>query len=92
MLKELCVDGYLISDGTGRGTTYHLNTGQNLTSSGDYLNSNLNSSNSNLNSNLNSFGNNLNSCSDDNLKTCQETKKIKRRCSQQELFDMIKIS
>ena len=79
MLKELCVDGYLISDGIGRGTTYHLNTGQNLTSSGDNLNSNLNSSDSNLNSSA-----------EDNLKTYQETKKIKRRCSQQELFDMIR--
>ena len=46
MLKELCVDGYLISDGIGRGTTYHLNTGQNLTSSS----SNLTSSLSNLTS------------------------------------------
>ena len=112
MLKELCVDGYLISDGIGRGTTYHLNTGQNLTSSGDNLNSNLNSFDSNLNSNLNSFDsnlnsnlnssrnnlnsnlnsshNNLNSSAEDNLKTYQETKKIKRRCSQQELFDMIR--
>ena len=90
MLKELCVDGYLISDGIGRGTTYHLNTGQNLNSSGDNLNSNLNSSDSNLNSNLNSSDNNLNSSAEDNLKTYQETKKIKRRCSQQELFDMIR--
>jgi biotin operon repressor len=86
MLKELCVDGYLISDGIGRGTTYHLNTGQNLTSSGDNLNSNLNSSDSNLNSS----DNNLNSSADDNLKTYPETKKIKRRCSQHELFDMIR--
>ena len=90
MLKELCVDGYLISDGIGRGTTYHLNTGQNLTSSGDNLNSNLNSSGDNLNSNLNSSDSNLNSSAEDNLKTYQETKKIKRRCSQQELFDMIR--
>lgn len=79
MLKELCIDGYLISDGIGRGTTYHLNTGQKL-----------NTSDRNLNSNLNSSNNNLNSSSDDNLKTCQETKKIKRRCCQQELFDMIR--
>ena len=63
-----------------------MNTGQNLTSSGD----NLNSSDSNLNSNLNSSDNNLNSSAEDNLKTYQETKKIKRRCSQQELFDMIR--
>ena len=90
MLKELCVDGYLISDGIGRGTTYHLNKGQNLTTSGDNLNSNLTRSDSNLNSNLNSSGNNLNSSAEDNLKTYQETKKIKRRCSQRELFDMIR--
>ena len=44
MLKELCVGGFLISDGVGRGTTYHLNTGQNLTS----FDSNLTSSDSNL--------------------------------------------
>ena len=25
MLKELCSEGYLVSDGIGRGTTYHLN-------------------------------------------------------------------
>jgi hypothetical protein len=79
MLKELCIDGYLISDGIGRGTTYHLNTGQKH-----------NTSDRNLNSNLNSSNNNLNSSSEDNLKTCQETNKIKRRCCQQELFDMIR--
>ena len=79
MLKELCVDGYLISDGIGRGTTYHLNTGQNLNSSSDNLNSNLNSSDSNLNSSA-----------EDNLKTYQGSKKVKRRCGKQELFDMIR--
>ena len=51
MLKELCVDGFLISDGVGRGTTYHLNTGHNLTSFDLNLTSsdlNLTSSDSNL--------------------------------------------
>ena len=85
MLKDLCGDGYLISDGIGRGTTYHLNTGQNLTSSSD----NLNSSDCYLNSNLNSSDSNLNSSAGDNSKIYQETKRIKRRCSQQELFNMI---
>ena len=42
MLKELCTEGYLSSDGIGRGTTYQLN----LTSS----ESNLTSSESNLTS------------------------------------------
>ena len=70
MLKELCVDGYLISDGIGRGTTYHLNTRQNLTSFGDNLNSNLTSSVTNL------------TCSDN-------SKRVKKKCTQKELFDII---
>ena len=84
MLKELCVDGYLISDGIGRGTTYHLNTGQNLTSSGDNLNSNLTSSEANLTSS----GANLTS-SEVNLTNSDNTKNIKKKCTRQELFDMI---
>ena len=44
MLKELCQDGYLVAEGIGRGTTYHLNMKQNLNSSHSNLNSNLNSS------------------------------------------------
>lgn len=32
MLKELCIDGYLVADGIGRGTTYHLNTERELNS------------------------------------------------------------
>lgn len=49
MLKELCTEGYLSSDGIGRGTTYQLN----LTSSESNLTSskpNLTSSESNLTS------------------------------------------
>ena len=68
MLKELCIDGYLVADGIGRGTTYHLNKEQKL----------------------NTSDSNLNTSSDDNLKTNTEEKKVKRRCSQQELFDMIR--
>lgn len=86
MLKELCSEGYLVSDGTGRGTTYHLNKDSNLNSSIDNLNSsdggNLNSSDSNLNS----YNDNLNSSDDNNIKT---TKRIKKRCSQEELFRII---
>jgi len=33
MLKDLCAAGYLISDGIGRGTIYHVNKGTNPTSS-----------------------------------------------------------
>ncbi len=32
ILKELCDDGYLVSEGVGRGTKYHLNTCYNLAS------------------------------------------------------------
>ena len=59
MLKDLCIDGYLISDGVGRGTTYHLNTGQNLTSS------------------------------ESNLTSSENSKRIKKKCTQKELFDII---
>ena len=78
MLKELCSEGYLVSDGIGRGTTYHLNK-----------DSNLNSSDGNLNSsdeNLNSSDENLNSSNDDYLKTNTQ-KTIKKKCSQKELFE-----
>ena len=46
MLKELCAEGYLVSNGRGRGTTYQLNTEENLTSSEE----NLTSSEENLTS------------------------------------------
>ncbi len=52
MLKDLCTDGYLCSDGIGRGTTYHLNAHQIPNSSDENLNSNLNSSASYLKTNL----------------------------------------
>ena len=52
MLKELCNDGYLISDGIGRGTTYRIKTDTNLASS----DSNLATSDSNLATNLASSG------------------------------------
>ncbi len=87
MLKELCADNYLISDGIGRGTTYHLNIGQNLTSS----DANLTSSDTNLTSsdaNLTSSKANLTS-SDTNLTSLDEIKYVKKKCSQRELFDII---
>ena len=91
MLKELCSEGYLVSDGIGRGTTYHLNKDSNLNSSDS---SNLNSSSDNLNSsdgsNLNSSSDNLNSSDGNNIKTT--TKRIKKRCSQKELFGIIQNS
>ncbi|MDN0080438.1 putative DNA binding domain-containing protein [Bacteroides gallinaceum] len=98
MLKELCSEGFLVSDGIGRGTTYHLNKDSNLNSSSDNLNSsdssNLNSSSDNLNSsdgsNLNSSSDNLNSSDGNNIKTT--TKRIKKRCSQKELFGIIQNS
>ena len=77
ILKELCSEGYLVSDGIGRGTTYHLNK-----------DSNLNSSDGNLNSsdeNLNSSDENLNSSNDDYLKTNTQN-------SQKELFGIIQNS
>ena len=97
MLKDLCYEGYLVSDGIGRGTTYHLNKDSNLNSSDENLNSsdaNLNSSDENLNSsdsNLNSSDENLNSSNDDNLKT-NTLKTIKKKYSQKELFEIIQNS
>ena len=79
----LCSEGYLVSDGIGRGTTYHLNKDNNLNSS----DGNLNSSDGNLNS---SDGN-LNSSNDDNLKTNTQ-KTIKKKYSQKELFGIIQNS
>ena len=48
MLKELCLEGYLIADGIGRGTIYHLNIAHNLNSSGNNLDTNLTTSDANL--------------------------------------------
>ena len=39
MLKELCTEGYLVSNGRGRGTTYQLNTEEKPTSSEENLTS-----------------------------------------------------
>ena len=73
MLKELCIDGYLVADGIGRGTTYHLNTERELNSFGD----NLTSSGANLTSSI------------DTPTDSNNAKNIKKKCTQQELFDMI---
>ena len=80
MLKELCIDGYLVADGIGRGTTYHLNTERELNSFGDNLTSsgaNLTSSGANLTSSI------------DTPTDSNNAKNIKKKCTQQELFDMI---
>lgn len=87
MLKELCIDGYLVADGIGRGTTYHLNTERELNSFG----ANLTSSGANLTSsraNLTSSGANLTS-SIETPTDSNNAKNIKKKCTQQELFDMI---
>ena len=101
MLKELCVDGYLVSDGIGRGTTYQLNKQQNLTSSDANLTSsdaNLTSSDANLTSSeANHTSSEANHTSSEanhtslgaNVATSSHMKKTKRKCSQKELFDLI---
>ena len=86
MLKELCTEGYLVSNGRGRGTTYQLNTEENLTSS----EGNLTSSEGNLTSseeNLTSSEENLTS-SEENLTSSEEIGK-RKKCRKEELFDMI---
>ena len=80
MLKELCIDGYLVADGIGRGTTYHLNTERELNSFGDNLTSS--------GANLTSSGANLTS-SNETPTDSNNAKNIKKKCTQQELFDMI---
>lgn len=80
MLRELCNDEYLISNGIGRGTTYHLPKETNLTSSEANLTSNLTSSEVNLTSNLTSSEANLTSLPNNH---------IKKRCSKKEIFDII---
>ena len=79
MLKELCTEGYLVSNGRGRGTTYQLNTEENLTSSEGNLTSseeNLTSSEENLTS------------SEGNPTSSEEIGK-RKNCRKEELFDMI---
>lgn len=101
MLKELCMDGYLVSDGIGRGTTYQLNRRQNLTSSDANLTSsdanltsfgsNMGTSDSNVETsspNVETSGPNVET-SDHNMETSNHIKNTKKRCSQKELFDMI---
>ena len=80
MLKELCIDGYLVADGIGRGTTYHLNTERELNSFGD----NLTSSGANLTSSGANLTSSIETPTDPN-----NAKNIKKKCTQQELFDMI---
>lgn len=80
MLKELCIDGYLVADGIGRGITYHLNTERELNSFGD----NLTSSGANLTSSGANLTSSIETPTDSN-----NAKNIKKKCTQQELFDMI---
>lgn len=80
MLKELCIDGYLVADGIGRGTTYHLNTERELNSFGD----NLTSSGANLTSSGANLTSSIETPTDSN-----NAKNVKKKCTQQELFDMI---
>ena len=86
MLKELCTEGYLVSNGRGRGTTYQLNTEEKPTSS----EGNLTSSEENPTSseeNLTSSEENLTS-SEENLTSSEEIGK-RKKCRKEELFDMI---
>lgn len=73
MLKDLCAEGFLVSDGIGRGTTYQLNKGENLTNNS----ANVESSNANVES------------SSSNVETSDCKKRLKKRCSRNELFNMI---
>ena len=66
MLKDLCAEGFLVSDGIGRGTTYQLNKGEILT---------------------NNSANVVNSSSNVESSDCK--KRLKKRCSRNELFNMI---
>ena len=93
MLKELCTEGYLVSNGRGRCTTYQLNTEEKPTSSEGNLTSseeNPTSSEENLTSseeNLTSSEENLTS-SEENLTSSEEIGK-RKKCRKEELFDMI---
>lgn len=73
MLKDLCAEGFLVSDGIGRGSTYQLNKGEYLTNNS----ANVESSNANVES------------SSSNVETSDCKKRLKKRCSQNELFNMI---
>lgn len=80
MLKDLCAKGFLVSDGIGRGSTYQLNKEGNPTNNS----ANVESSGSNV-ENLNA---NVESSSS-NVETSDYKKRLKKRCSQNELFNMI---
>ena len=88
MLKELCMDGFLVSNGVGRGTTYQLNKRQNLTNSV----ANMESSDSNvesLDSNMESLDSNVESLGS-NMESSNRINKKKKKVSQKVLFDMIR--
>ena len=87
MLKDLCAEGFLVSDGIGRGTTYQLNKGEILTNNS----ANVVSSSSNVessSSNVESSSSNVESSSS-NVESSDCKKRLKKRCSRNELFNMI---
>lgn len=84
MLKELCLEGFLIADGIGRGTIYHLNIAHNINCSGNNLDTNLTTSDVNLTTSDVNL-----TTSDVNLTTSGDVNNIKKKCSQKELFDLI---
>lgn len=80
MLKDLCAEGFLVSDGIGRGSTYQLNKEGNPTNNianVESSGSNVESSNANVES------------SSSNVETSDCKKRLKKRCSRTELFNMI---
>ena len=80
MLKDLCAEGFLVSDGIGRGSTYQLNKEGNLTNNSanvESSGSNVESSNANVES------------SSANVESSDCKKRLKKRCCQNELFNMI---
>lgn len=80
MLKDLCAEGFLVSDGIGRGSTYQLNKGEILTNNSANVvssSSNVVSSSSNVES------------SSSNVESSDCKKRLKKRCSRNELFNMI---
>ena len=83
MLKELCLEGYLIADGIGRGTIYHLNIAHNINCSSN-IDTNLTTSDVNLTTSDVNL-----TTSDVNLTTSGDVNNIKKKCSQKELFDLI---
>ena len=83
MLKELCLEGFLIADGIGRGTIYHLNIAHNINCSSN-IDTNLTTSDVNLTTSDVNL-----TTSDVNLTTSGDVNNIKKKCSQKELFDLI---